>query len=1020
MIRTWTLTAAAGLLLGSTASAQSLCGFDHKHQQKILQNSGYAQSVQQMKAQWNQWTQLSQNALIINTPNGPVYEIPVVIHVIHTGGAVGSSYNPSAAQLTGMIDYLNKSYEATWASYPNTGNGGTFIPLRFTLAKRDPNCNATTGIVRVDGSGVAEYAADGVELSTTDGADEVDVKALSRWPNTEYYNVWVVNKIDGQDGITGSGPFTAGYAYFPGAGPDIDGTVMLASQSAAGEITLPHEVGHAFGLYHTFEGDAGGGTCPSNGNCNTDGDEICDTEPHKRSVFNCPADPNPCTGTSFNFVQHNFMDYSSCQDRFTPGQRDRVIFNLLNERAGLISSLGGIAPDPGPATACVPTNGNPGNNAGPREIVFNDLNVSSGGYTGDGNAVYLNKTCLQRANVVAGTSYTLSVRTSGGAQKVRVYIDYNNDGDFTDAGELIYSHDGTTFTEVHSTSYAIPTTGINTCTPLRMRVVAVPVATAVIDPCGSLTGQAEDYSVMIRPAAAASTIALTSGTNPSCSGTPLTFTATPGSGVTSPVFTWFLNGTSTGITGTTYTSSAFNNGDVVSVKMKYTGACGADSSFSSGITVQRASTVAPTVSIAVTSGSNPGCASQPLTFTATATNEGGAPAYQWKVNGSNVAGTGAIFTSSTLNSGDVVSCVLTSSSACASPATATSNSITISFAGNLVANVSIAGPAGNTVCAGKTASFTATPTNGGTAPTYQWFVNSTAVNGATAGTFSSSTLGNNATVSCVMTSNSPCVINTVDTSNIITVTVLPLDTTSINMTITRGTNPGCVDSLLEFTATPVNLGSGAGITWLVNGTPTATGTVFSTTTLANGDVVQVRGIAAAAGCRTSDTALSASLTIVRGTPPAPPVISFISSNLVASTSPVQWYGPSGLIPGATNQVYHPTQPGLYHAVALNSGCPSLPSNELLVSLLNVGTLNMSHVVLFPNPTTGQLTLSWGSQTAHVRITVFNGVGQALLRDAVNGQSSKTLDLSALSNGVYFIRLEDQQGRTGVTPVTLRR
>lgn len=1025
MIRTLTLTAALGMTIGSVW-AQPRCGFDQKHQQKLQQNSSYSQSVQQIKTNWAQWQQLSQNALIINTPNGPVYEIPVVIHVIHTGGSIGSTYNPSVAQLTGMIDYLNKSYEATWPAYPNATTGGTYIPLRFVLAKRDPSCNPTTGIVRVDGSSVPEYVSGGIELSSTTGADEVDVKDLSRWPNNEYYNVWVINKIDGEDGLGsgGGGPFTAGYAYFPGAPASVDGTVMLASQAAAGEITLPHEVGHAFGLYHTFEGDGGGSTCPTNTNCNNDGDEICDTEPHKRSVFNCPVDPNPCTGTSFNFVQHNFMDYSSCQDRFTPGQKDRVLFALMNARPGLISSLGGVAPGVTPATACTPTISNPSNNfnAGPRDIVFNDLNTTSSGYNGDGNQVYLNKVCLQQANLTAGTAYNLSVQTGTAPEKVRVYIDYNNDGDFSDAGELIFTHDGTTFNEVHSTTYTVPTTGITTCATLRMRVVSDRATVASVTACGPFTyGQAEDYSVYVRPAPSSATVALTSGTNPSCSGTPLTFTATAASGTTSPVFTWFVNGTSTGATGTTYTSSALNNNDVVSVKMVYSSACGADSVFSAGFTVQRASSVAPTVAIAVTGGSNPGCTGQPLTFTAAGTNSGTSPAYTWLVNGTPVPGTiGNTFTSSTLASGDVISCQMTSSSTCAVPATATSNSITISFVSNLVADITISTPGGNIVCAGKPATFTSSVVNGGTTPQFQWFVNNTAVSGATATTFSSGTLANNDVVTCVLVSSNPCVAVPNDTSNAITVTVLPVDTASISAAVTLGANPGCVDSLLEITATTVNLGAGPAITWWVNGTAVTSGSVFSSTTLQNGDVVTARGIATVAGCRVSDTVFSNSITIVRGTPPAPPVISFISSNLVSNVSPVQWYGPSGLIPGANGQIYHPTAPGIYYATALNNGCPSLPSNLLQVSLLSVGNMDMSNVTLFPNPTSGQLTISWGQQNVQVRLSVYNSVGQVLLQDAVDGQNTKMLDLSSLSNGVYFIKIEDRQGHTGVAPVTLNR
>jgi hypothetical protein len=75
----------------------------------------------------------------------------------------------------------------------------------------------------------------------------------------------------------------------------------------------------------------------------------------------------------------------------------------------------------------------------------------------------------------------------------------------------------------------------------------------------------------------------------------------------------------------------------------------------------------------VSIGANPGtsiCAGVNVTFTATPTNGGSTPAYQWKVNGSNV-GTGSTYSNSTLENGDIVSVVLTSNASCLSTTTGT-------------------------------------------------------------------------------------------------------------------------------------------------------------------------------------------------------------------------------------------------------------------------------------------------------------------------------------------------------------
>ncbi|MFN8393873.1 MAG: GEVED domain-containing protein [Bacteroidia bacterium] len=173
-------------------------------------------------------------------------------------------------------------------------------------------------------------------------------------------------------------------------------------------------------------------------------------------------------------------------------------------------------------------------------------------------------------------------------------------------------------------------------------------------------------------------IAVTSGTNPTCTGGSVTFTATPTNGGTAPTYQWKVNGVNVGTSSTTYTSSTLANGDVVTCVMtsNLSGVTG-NPATSNSITMTVTSAVTPAVSIAITSGSNPTTSGASVTFTATPTNGGTTPSYQWKVNGTNVGTNSATYTTTTLTNGAVVSCVMTSSSSCASPTTATSNSITM-------------------------------------------------------------------------------------------------------------------------------------------------------------------------------------------------------------------------------------------------------------------------------------------------------------------------------------------------------
>jgi hypothetical protein len=148
------------------------------------------------------------------------------------------------------------------------------------------------------------------------------------------------------------------------------------------------------------------------------------------------------------------------------------------------------------------------------------------------------------------------------------------------------------------------------------------------------------------------------------------------------------------------------------------------------------------------------CAGQTATFTTATVNGGTLPAYQWKVNGVN-AGTGSPSYTYAPANGDIVSVTLTSNAACATPDT-NSSRVTMTVATTPVPTVAISAAPGTTITKGTTVVFTATVTNGGLTPAYQWNVNGTPQSGATAPTYTTSTLVNGDVVSCVVTGSSAC------------------------------------------------------------------------------------------------------------------------------------------------------------------------------------------------------------------------------------------------------------------------
>jgi pregnancy-associated plasma protein-A len=344
------------LLLFHVTFSQAICGFDIIHKQLVQENTDYRSHLQRFESNLRSTIQQlnKQKKNKIGTLSGPPYNIPVVVHVITTGGAIGTIYNPTDAQIQGAIDYLNQVYSGSYPGMAGVGDLG----LQFTLAKRDPNCNSSSGIERIDGSGVTDYSNYGVSISGGPGTNEINIKNLSRWNTSQYYNIWLVNKIDDNDGT--SGTFIAGYAYFPGSPSSLDGTVMLATQMIAGQKTLPHEIGHAFSLYHPFEGSSDKTTCPQNTDCSIDGDQVCDTDPISYNQlggnidFSCRTGINSCTGTSYNTnTESNFMNYTNCYNVFTAGQRDRMQASAISpERITLTNSSGVL--DPSASPSCGP------------------------------------------------------------------------------------------------------------------------------------------------------------------------------------------------------------------------------------------------------------------------------------------------------------------------------------------------------------------------------------------------------------------------------------------------------------------------------------------------------------------------------------------------------------------------------------------------------------------------------------------------------------------------------------------
>ncbi|MEZ4939519.1 MAG: M43 family zinc metalloprotease [Saprospiraceae bacterium] len=260
-----------------------------------------------------------------------LYTVPVVVHIIHNGGAE----NISDAQVQAAIDHLNAGFAA--AGYFAQQGATVNTQIQFCLAKRDPDGKPTTGITRTQSP---------LTIMTME-TDDIATKDLSRWDPTAYVNIWVVREILS----TSAGPGVAGYAFFPTAhGQPQDGMICEAGffgKSPKEDAVLIHEMGHYFGLYHTFQGGC------KNDDCTVDGDRVCDTPPdqatHTTCVFNsCSTDV--AAGSPFltdvDDFTGDFMDYSpfDCYHFFTAGQALRMQGALETVRTSLLHSAGCLDP----------------------------------------------------------------------------------------------------------------------------------------------------------------------------------------------------------------------------------------------------------------------------------------------------------------------------------------------------------------------------------------------------------------------------------------------------------------------------------------------------------------------------------------------------------------------------------------------------------------------------------------------------------------------------------------------------
>lgn len=260
------------LLTGLAANAQEVtkkCGTDEAMEWAF---SMYPELRSHYEAQ-----ELLKNSRVYpsgsNEKSTPIYEIPVVFHVLHEYG----TENITDAQVYDALEVINREYNSedpdsvdVVTEYKDLIGNAKVI---FKLAAKDPFGNCTNGIEHI-------YSH---ETRVGDAYSKVN-----QWNRSNYLNIWVV-KVVGQAGA-------AAYALKPaatdGTGFWMDGIVSnhtyvgsIGTGSPFVESTLSHEIGHYFDLSHTW-----GNTNDPGVACGDDG--VYDT-PVTKGWTTCPIASHP-------------------------------------------------------------------------------------------------------------------------------------------------------------------------------------------------------------------------------------------------------------------------------------------------------------------------------------------------------------------------------------------------------------------------------------------------------------------------------------------------------------------------------------------------------------------------------------------------------------------------------------------------------------------------------------------------------------------------------------------------------
>lgn len=592
---------------------------------------------------------------------------------------------------------------------------------------------------------------------------------------------------------------------------------------------------------------------------------------------------------------------------------------------------------------------------------------------------------------------------SSAARTVKVFIDYNNDGDFTDANELVLTQAVASGAQSFTANITIPA-GLSINNYTRMRIVAVETSNAAaVTPCGTYTrGETQDYRLRIT--SPANDVGVTSISNPlsgSC--------ATAEQYVTVRVRN-FGSTTQSNIPLNLTVTNGSNT--VLNINSTYPGTLAGQSEVD--YTFQTAfATVAGTTYTITSSSSLPSdqqATNNQASSSLVVASASAAPAGQAELCSNTV-----FFSATNFAEGDVPYWYETASSTTPIAAGTVNSSTVITSNGKYY----LAKNLNNSSVGPKTRSSLGSGQFRNLNGHFLTFTNGVPVVIESARLYIQGTTPGKLTITVARNLNFP--------SGATSYSYTPVSSTEIDAYATSATE-GAV-FLLNLTVPTVgdhiliisrSDGSNAtlfrneGLTTSpypmgINGVFRITGNVQS---YIDNTAAQYYQVFYDLKIRTANCPSGAARTeVTAGTATAPVITqngNILSSNRATGN---QWYRDNNPIASATGQTYTANVAGVYKVIATDDfGC-ALTSNEIAYGVTSTPNVDPQEIGLkvYPNPNNGQFFTDFTVNTrADLSITILSAVGQKVFENVYagfTGRFNKTIQAGPLPQGVYLLRIQ---------------